>query len=356
MSLTLTVDGERWRNHLRSVAESTPGLVPVAKGNGYGFTLGRLARKTTWLQDQGLGVDTLAVGTYDELPEVASRYPGSLLVLTPWRPFGAALEIDPALQSRVIHTLGRTEDVADLLSRQPDARLVLERATSMLRHGLTARELWTAARLVAEHPKARPVGVALHLPLARGAHLSEVQRLMNDVIAAELPLDTIWVSHLFPDELATLRSRYPDFVFRPRIGTDLWLGDRGALRVTATVLDVHPVERGDAFGYRHRTAPKAGHILVVSGGTAHGIGLEAPTGDASLRARAATLARGGLDAAGFVRSPFSIDAKLRLFAEPPHMQASMLFLPHGARVPAVGDEVDVRVRYTATAFDRVVIR
>jgi hypothetical protein len=121
------------------------------------------------------------------------------------------------------------------------------------------------------------------------------------------------------------------------------------------VLDVHAVERGDAFGYRHRTAPKAGHILVVSGGTAHGIGLEAPTGDASLKSRAATLARGGLDAAGFVRSPFSIDGKQRLFAEPPHMQASMLFLPHGAHVPAVGDPVDVRVRYTATGFDRVVV-
>ena len=56
-----------------------------------------------------------------------------------------------------------------------------------------------------------------------------------------------------------------------------------------------------------------------------------------------------------MRSPFSIDGKQRLFAEPPHMQASMLFLPHGARVPAVGDAVDVRVRYTATAFDRVVV-
>jgi hypothetical protein len=37
------------------------------------------------------------------------------------------------------------------------------------------------------------------------------------------------------------------------------------------------------------------------------------------------------------------------------MQASMLFLPEGARVPAIGDEVDVRVRYTATTFDRVVV-
>ena len=47
--------------------------------------------------------------------------------------------------------------------------------------------------------------------------------------------------------------------------------------------------------------------------------------------------------------------KQRLFAEPPHMQASMLFLPHGARVPDIGDRIDVRVRYTATAFDRVVV-
>ena len=74
-----------------------------------------------------------------------------------------------------------------------------------------------------------------------------------------------------------------------------------------------------------------------------------------MRAAPPPVARGGLDAVGFVRSPFSIDGKQRLFAEPPHMQASMLFLPSGARVPAVGDEIDVRVRYTATTFDRVVV-
>ncbi len=37
------------------------------------------------------------------------------------------------------------------------------------------------------------------------------------------------------------------------------------------------------------------------------------------------------------------------------MQASMLFLPSGARVPDIGDEVDVRVRFTATSFDRTVV-
>jgi hypothetical protein len=276
-------------------------------------------------------------------------------VLTPWRPFGAALEVDPALAHRVVHTVSRTCDLEDLLRRQPDARFVLERMTSMMRHGMSARELWSAAAIVAAHPRARLEGIALHLPLAQGSHLSEVSRLLNDVVAAELDTRTVWVSHLTPDELASLGASYADYAIRPRIGTALWLGDRGALRVTATVLDVHPLERGDAFGYRGRTAPKSGHLLVVSGGTSHGIGLEAPMGESSIKARAATLARGGLDAVGFVRSPFSIDGKQRLFAEPPHMQASMLFLPHGARVPDIGEQLEVRVRYTATAFDRVVV-
>ena len=77
MSLFLHVDGPRWRAHLRSVAEREPGLVPVAKGNGYGFGLGRLARRTQWL-----GVPMLAVGTYDEIAAVASRFDGSIMVLS----------------------------------------------------------------------------------------------------------------------------------------------------------------------------------------------------------------------------------------------------------------------------------
>jgi alanine racemase len=348
MALTLTVDGDRWRAHLRGFAERHPGLTPVAKGNGYGFTLGRLARRAQWL-----GADTLAVGTYEELPEVADRFDGNLLVLTPWRPF--VDDLDPSLTGRVIHTVSRPNDLDALLARQPRARLVVERMTSMLRHGLTARELW-GGELRRQLGEARLEGIALHLPFAQGSHLAEVNRLLNDVVGmgpAQAP--TIWVSHLTDDELDRLRTSYADFAFRPRIGTGLWLGDREALKVTATVLDVHEVARGDVFGYRGRTAPKAGHVLVVSGGTAHGIGLESPMGESSLKARAATVARGGLDAVGFVRSPFSIDGKQRLFAEPPHMQASMLFLPGGARVPDVGDEIDVRVRYTATTFDRIVV-
>jgi alanine racemase len=346
VSLTLTVEGDRWRAHLRAVAEATPGLVPVAKGNGYGFGLARLARKADWLS-----VDTLAVGTYEELPEVATRFAGDLLVLTPWRSFQPAPE--PAVARRVVHTVSRPGDLAALLEAQPGARYVLELETSMRRHGMTAQQLWD----LAERPGGgRLEGVALHLPLATGSgHQAEVERLLTDVVAAALPTTTVWVSHLTPSELTTLRSSYADLTLRPRVGTDLWLGDRGALRVTATVLDVHELKRGDAFGYRGRTVSRAGHLLVVSGGTAHGIGLESPMGESGLRARAAVVARGGLDAAGLTRSPFWVDGRQRLFAEPPHMQASMLWLPGDAVAPEVGDEVDARVRYTATTFDRIEI-
>lgn len=344
MSLTLYVDGDRWRAHLRRIMESHPGLVPVIKGNGYGLGNPRLARKAGWL-----GADTVAVGTYAEVEDVRSRFDGTILVLTPWRPFEERVVYD----ARIVHTVSRLEDLDALLERDDRPRIVLERLTSMRRHGLTARELREAGSRLTDAVTVE--GVALHLPMAHGSHLAEVERLMTDVVAAGLPTHTVYVSHLTDVELARLRASYPDYELRPRVGTNLWLGDRGALAVRASVLDAHPVERGDVFGYRGRSAPKHGTILVVSGGTAQGIGLEAPSAADSLRQRAVSLAKGGLDAAGFVRSPYTIGGKQRLFAEPPHMQASMLFLPHGAPVPSVGDEVDVRVRFTTTTFDRTVV-
>ncbi|MEO5709031.1 MAG: alanine racemase [Nocardioidaceae bacterium] len=343
MPLTLYVDGPSWRGHLQEVRTLHPGLVPVIKGNGYGFGLDRLAARAAWL-----GVDTVAAGMYHEVTRVAEHFAGSIMVLTPWRPF----ETRAVFDSHVVHTVGRLDDLAALAGREGKPRVVLERLTSMRRHGFSARDL----REAAQHVEGVALeGVSLHLPISQGSHLTEVSRLMTDVVAAGLPTRRVYVSHLTDSELGTLRQSYPDYEFRPRIGTQLWLGDRDALQVRATVLDVHPVERGHVYGYRSRTAPAAGTILVVSGGTAHGIGLEAPTGAATLKDRAARIARGGLDAAGFVRSPYTVDGKARLFAEPPHMQASMLFLSHGAQVPEVGDEVDVRVRFTATAFDETVI-
>ena len=49
MTLTLHVDGARWRANQASVLADTPGLVPVIKGNGYGFGRARLAAQAAEL-------------------------------------------------------------------------------------------------------------------------------------------------------------------------------------------------------------------------------------------------------------------------------------------------------------------
>ena len=348
--LTLRVDHARWRAHLASVTSARPGTVPVVKGNGYGFGVPRLARVAA-----ELGADTIAVGTYAEVAEVAP-FPGSVMVLTPWRHPGSP---EP-YGDHVVHTVGRREDLTGLVSGAAGTRprVVLELLTSMRRHGFTARAL----RDLRGDPALAAVtveGFALHLPLpaAReqglGGHLAEVERLVTDLVASGIDSRRVYVSHLSEAELGSLSRSHGDLELRPRTGTALWLGDRGALRPRATVLEVHDLARGDRYGYRQRRAPRRGHLLVVAGGTAHGIGLEAPGGSSALRDRAARLARGGLEAAGLTLSPFTVAGRQRLFAEPPHMQVSMILLPAGATPPAVGDEVDVQVRYTTTAFDRV---
>jgi hypothetical protein len=72
-----------------------------------------------------------------------------------------------------------------------------------------------------------------------------------------------------------------------------------------------------------------------------------------MRQRAVSLAKGGLEAAGRSLSPFRVSGKQCWFTEPPHMQCSMIWLPSGAPAPAVGDELDVDVRFTTTLFDDV---
>jgi len=137
--LTLYVDESRWRRHLESVLGAQPRLVPVVKGNGYGFGNTRLAGVAA-----DLGVDTLAVGTYAEVPAVEDAFGGDVLVLTPWRPFDTRASYGP----RVVHTVSRLEDLAALgeLGRHGTRpRVVLELLTSMLRHGLGPRDLREAA-------------------------------------------------------------------------------------------------------------------------------------------------------------------------------------------------------------------
>ncbi|EFQ84536.1 alanine racemase domain protein [Aeromicrobium marinum DSM 15272] len=341
MAFDLHVDTVRWRSHLTTLAEATAGLVPVVKGNGYGFGRDRLAAEAS-----AFGADTIAVGTYAEVPGALEAFDGDVMVLTPWRPFTTDVVLDP----RVVHTVGRVADVA-ALADHPGTRVVVEGETSMSRHGFDRHEL---AAAVAALGDLQVDGFAVHLPLT-GGHLGEADRWAAALDASRLETTTFFVSHLTPVELTELRERRPHLTVRPRIGTSLWLGDLAALEVRGTVLDVHAVARGEQVGYRQGAVHRDGHLLVIAGGTSHGVGLEAPKAAAGAVARGKSLARGGLEAAGRSRSPFTVDGRQRWFVEPPHMQASMVFLPAGARVPAVGDTVRAAVRYTTSTFDAVIL-
>jgi alanine racemase len=347
--LTLHVDAERWRRHVHGqVADAAKRgvvVVPVTKGNGYGFGNDVLAAESA-----ALGAATLAVGTYDEVSSVVDGFPGDVLVLSPWRPW----QTGRTSADNVVHTVSRLEDLrrlaADGDGTTSPPRVVVEIKTSMRRHGVEPAELPDAAKLL---DGVTFEGFALHLPLA-GDHVPEARTLAEHAFSATSSADrrTLWVSHLSAAEASALGAQI-DADVRLRTATALWLGDRAALRPRATVLDVHRLRRGETYGYRQRRTRSAGAILVVAGGTAHGLALEAPTPAASLRQRAVALAKGSLEAAGRALSPFRVAGKQRWFAEPPHMQCSMIWLPADVTPPAPGDELDVDVRFTTTTFDHL---
>ncbi|MFL6088852.1 MAG: alanine racemase [Aeromicrobium sp.] len=346
MTFDLVVDAGRWRRHLDAFAADVPGLVPVIKGNGYGF-----GRHLLGAEAERLGAAQIAVGTHPEAAEALGWFDGDVLVMTPWRPYFSGPAIETALaDSRVIHTVSRIEDIDGIATAAGRAvRVVIEGETSMARHGLDRHELAAAAGA------ADAVGVegfGIHLPLMP-TNLAEADAWAGRLLASQLDTSTMYVSHLTPYELADLRNRRPDLDIRPRIGTALWLGDLGALSTRAAVLDVHQITRGERVGYRQRAMPRDGHLLVLSGGTSHGLGLEAPRATGSTVDRAKRLARGGLEAAGFALSPFVVAGKQRWFAEPPHMQSSLVYLPASVRPPEPGDTVTAAVRFTTTTFDTV---
>jgi hypothetical protein len=337
MTFVLHVDGDRWRSAIDRFVAERPGIVPVVKGNGYGF-----GRDLLCAEAARTGTPMIAVGTYTELPEALAAFGGDVLVMEPYRvPIHAGL---PDLAStRAVHTVTSRDDLAHLREGHPDAKVVVEGLTSMNRFGVPMVDV---AALVGE---ADAVGVTLHLPLGRG-HVEEISRFV-----AAVPGELTWyVSHVSSAELTELRRRHPGLEFRPRIGTDLWYADPDAYEVRAHVLDVRPLGRGARAGYRRRPVGP-GHLVVVSGGTSHGVAMESPSSAATARARAIAVAEGVLEAAHRVRSPFTLSGTMPRFAEPPHMQCSLLVLPEQVTPPRIGDEVTVRMRLTTMTPDAVVV-
>jgi hypothetical protein len=343
MSFDLHVDVESWREHLGSVLAAQPGLVPVAKGNGYGFGIDVLGAETA-----RLGLPALAVGTRYEVADARRAYPGDVLVLTRWDH-----RTDPLPESGdpTIRTVSSVEALHALQASGTTTRVVVEVETSMHRHGIAHDRLLDVAPLLSG---LNLEGFALHLPLAEPklGRLAETEALIARLWGAPLPVERLWVSHLSPSELDRVRSEHPAIDVRPRVGTSLWLGRRDALRATGTVLDVHELKRGARYGYRQRKMPGGHRLVVVSGGTAHGVGLEAPKAVQGVVGRSKAAARGGLEATGRSLSPFHVGGRQRWFGEPPHMQVSLLLVPDDVDV-AIGDLLDCDVRFTTTLFDEV---
>jgi hypothetical protein len=340
MALTLRIDGARWRAHQDAVAAAVPGLVPVAKGNGYGFGLQLLAA-----QGQRLGAHTVGVGLASEVAAVRAAYDGDVLVLEPHLP---GVDPLPDLDDTVVRTVASGAGLDALAGH----RVVVELMSSMRRFGLTDTELAEVAPRLAS---ARVEGFALHLPIEPPplGKVAEVVGAVQRLARTGLTPATLWVSHMSDAEIVSAAQALPDVQLRPRIGTRLWLGSDAA-RARSTVLAVHEVGRGQRYGYRQRRAARSGHLLVVSGGTSHGIALSAPTGG-GLGPRIRVAGTGGLELVGRSLSPFRVDGARRWFAEPPHMQVSLVWLPAVETVPTVGSELDVDVRMTTSTFDAVVV-
>lgn len=382
MTFGLAVDGPRWRTHQERVADavaraSGTSLVPVVKAGGYGLGQGLLVERSVTL-----GADTVAVGTVWEIDDAAAQGSHDILVLEPFEPRddAAAAEwwrVGQRLHSgRVIRTVASREALLALADGPGAVRVVVEARTSMHRFGMDEGELLATladprVRSSFERGKVLVEGLALHLPMSQpvdGLTSPGTARLREAVRWAGLwqaetdvwsghnsPEPRVWVSHLDDRELTEAAAAVPDVAWRARVGTRLWLGDRGALQATGTVLAVHPVPTGTRVGYRQRTGPREGTLIVVSGGTWHGIGLSAPTPATSLRQRVVTAGTGALDATGRALSPFRWAGRQRWFAEPPHQHHSMLWLPSGCVIPAVGTLLPAEVRFTTSRFDSVLV-
>ncbi len=384
MAFAVTIDGQRWLDHQDGVCAAVQRsagspIVPVIKGNGYGLGQRLLAEQAV-----RIGADTVAVGNVFEIDEVAEFGSFDIIVLEPFEPrdtFAADAwwQLGKRLHAgRIIRTIASREALLALADGPGSVRVVLEAQTSMHRFGFDEAELLRVlddADVRAAFARGRVLveGLALHLPMTqpvdevdpRGASLGTA-RVREVVRWAGLwqaetevwsghnsPASRVWVSHLADDEMVAVVRSVPDIDLRPRIGTRLWLGERSALHAAGTVLAVHPVTTGTHVGYRQRTGPKDGTLVIVSGGTSHGIGLSAPTPASSVRQRVVTVGTGALDAAGRALSPFRWEGKQRWFAEPPHQHASMIWLPKGCVIPAVGDRRPADVRFTTSRFDVV---
>ena len=312
MTIRLTVQRERWWNHVTYVADTIDGLVPVIKGNGYGFGRSGLAIAASRLSS------VLAVGTVHELD--------GLLQLEGVAPSTTFIVLTPNLHARVSHlptdrvvlTIGNDRHLEAL--RGWNGRVIVKLPSAMRRYG---GDMGLVGR--AQRSGLRTVGVAIHPPIAGDddEHVAQITRLLPGI---DPSLD-VWVSHLAPTTYEQLPTTHR---FRLRLGTYLWLGDREAIHLGADVLERRSVRAGDAAGYRQQVVEHDGHLVMIGAGSANGV---------------TTLGDG--------RSPFHFERRRLDLLEAPHMHTSMAVVADGDPCPGIGDWVDVQRPLTMTTVDEL---
>lgn len=297
MTLRLTIDRAAWTAHVDDVAARYPGIVPVVKGNGYGFGRAALFPLARTISHE------VCVGSIYEITGAPANV--RPVVLTP------AAQVPPTLDGDVILTVGSTHDVDALGDWRGE--VIVKLRSSMQRFGTTPDEL--PAVLDALDGR-RVHAFGLHLPLAGSDddRRAEIDAWL-EVVDADTP---VWLSHLGEAAESALRAAYPLRTFRQRIGTRLWHGPKSFVHLGADVLAVHPVRAGQVAGYHASHVPADGHLVVIGAGSAAGVA----TNDGA--------------------SPFHFARTRLALLEGPHMHVSMCHVPDDAPCPQVGDEVDVQ--------------
>lgn len=316
MAVTLHVDSAGWEAMVARVWTSYDGLIPVVKGNGYGF--GR-----SWLIEQAgrRGAGEVAVGTVFETAEAVALGLRPI-VLTP------SLDLDtvPVPGSAVL-TVGSTAQLDHVIAHVPSARVSIKVASRVRRHGFALADLMSTLARVAD-AGLELHGLSIHPPIS-GPDAERIEEIEELLVTAPSGVP-VSVSHLGPDAYRGLRLRHPDRQLSIRLGSALWHGDKACLRVTATVLDVRPVADGDRAGYRQAPVPGDGHLVVIDAGTAHGVA-PLPGGE----------------------SPFHFGRRRMALVEAPHMHVSLAFVASGDPLPSAGESVDVQRPLLSTTVDRI---
>ncbi|PTM58228.1 alanine racemase [Desmospora activa] len=366
MSLTLYLNRNDWLRHLAETESRFPRFIPVIKGNGYGFGNEFLVGAA-----QRAGKRSIAVGTVEEARQLEGE--GSfdqVLILTPVL---TELEADD-LRSERIYTIGSRRHLDHLVQsfqrlidtkpniwrdHHPEVRVVIKLQSTMKRYGFPLQEADTLEQLETIGQEAglsiRIEGYAIHFPkdgMSAAAKETQLESWLKHIPTEEKR--SFFVSHLSSAQYLRLREKYPQVDWVMRLGTDLWLKDKSFVDVRATVLDIQPISRGERFGYKQRKARKNGSLVYVAGGSANGVGLEAPVSVRGLKDMLKLTAFWLLHILNRHLSPFTFQGKRTWFAEPPHMQTSVLFFPAGAALPEVGEELPVQLRMTTATFDRYV--